>query len=99
MRMLPVHTDHPEARELVASDHAIHRYRQRMPVRSPGAAEVIAGLRAALEGADISGWPPGWAVNDRPAALWALHGDLAFPLAPTQIPHRWIAVTCLRRAP
>ena len=97
MRMFPVHTEHPEARELVASDHAIHRFRQRMPVRAPGTAEVIAGLRAALEAADISGWPPGWAVSDRPAELWAVHQDVAFPLARTQIPGRWIAVTCLRR--
>lgn len=95
--MLPVHTEHPEARELVASAHAIQRYRQRMPVRTPGAADVIAGLRAALEAADISAWPPGWAVSDRPAALWAVHGDLAFPLARTPLPGRWIAVTCLRR--
>jgi hypothetical protein len=95
--MLPVHTEHPEARELVASDHCIHRFRQRMPVRAAGVAEALAGLRTALEDADVSGWPPGWAVSDRPAELWAVSGDLAFPLARTAIPGRWIAVTCLRR--
>jgi hypothetical protein len=95
--MHPVHTDHAEARELVASDHCIHRFRQRMPVREPGATEVVGALREALEAADISAWPPGWAVSDRAADLWAVHGDLAFPLAPTSAPGRWIAVTCLRR--
>ncbi len=61
------------------------------------AAEVLAELRASLERADISGWPPGWAVSDRPADLWAVDGDVAYPLAPTSLPGRWIAVTCLRR--
>ena len=95
--MLPVHTEHPEARELVASDHCVHRFRQRMPVREPGTAEVLRELRASLERADISGWPPGWAVSDRPAPLWAVDGDVAYPLAPTSLPGRWIAVTALRR--
>jgi hypothetical protein len=42
-------------------------------------------------------WPPAWAVSDRPARLWAIAGDLAFPLSPTAEPGRWLAVTCLRR--
>ena len=90
-------TEHPEAREIVASDHCIQRFRQRMPIRTPGAAEVHAQLLAALEAADVSGWPPGWAVSDRAAKLWAVHADLAFPLTPTPDPGRWLAVTCLRR--
>jgi hypothetical protein len=28
--------------------------------------------------------------------LWAVSGDLAFPLARTNTPGRWLAVTCLR---
>ena len=90
-------THHPEAAEIVPSAHCVARFRERMPVRAPGIDEVAAALLAALEAADVSGWPPGWAVSDRPARLWAISGDLAFPLAPTDVPHRWLAVTCLRR--
>ncbi len=97
MRIGVAHTAHPEAREVVPSDHCVHRFRARMPVRAPGIAEVAAGLLAALEAADISAWPPAWAVSDRPAELWAVSGDLAFPLARTPTPGRWLAVTCLRR--
>ena len=93
------HTEHPEAREIVASAHCIQRFRQRMPVREPGVEEVAAALRAALEDTEVSGWPPAWAVSDRPAELWAVtrDGAIAFPLARTPQPGRWLAVTCLRR--
>jgi hypothetical protein len=97
VRIGVAHTAHPEAREVVPSDHCVHRFRARMPVRAPGIAEVAAALLAALEAADVSAWPPGWAVSDRPAELWAVSGDLAFPLARTATPGRWLAVTCLRR--
>jgi hypothetical protein len=92
-----VHTDHPEAREIVASAHCVQRFRQRMPIREPGVAAVARALRAALQDADISAWPPAWAVSDRPAPLWAATTDLAFPLTPTDAPGRWLAVTCLAR--
>jgi hypothetical protein len=68
-----------------------------MPVRTPGMAEVAEALLDALREADVTRWPPGWAVSDQPAALWAISGDLAFPLAPTGDRGRWLAVTCLRR--
>ena len=97
MRIGVAQTAHPEAREVVPSDHCVHRFRARMPVRAPGIDEVAAVLLAALEAADVSAWPPGWAVSDRPAELWAVSGDLAFPLARTATPGRWLAVTCLRR--
>ena len=87
----------PEAPEIVPSAHCVKRFRERMPVRAPGLEEVEAALLAALEDADVTRWPPGWAVTDRPAPLWAISGDLAFPLAPTGLPGRWLAVTCLRR--
>jgi hypothetical protein len=90
-------TGDPEAPEIVPSDHCVARYRERMPIGVPGMDGVISGLLATLEIADITRWPPGWAVSDRPAMLWALSGDLAFPLAPTDTPGRWLAVTCLRR--
>ncbi len=97
MRIGVAHTHHPEAAEIVPSDHCVHRFRQRMPVRDPGVEEVATALLDALESADVSGWPPGWAVSDRPAELWAVSGDVAFPLARTPEPRRWLAVTCLRR--
>jgi hypothetical protein len=90
-------TEHPEAREVVPSTHAIARFRQRRPFREAGVAAVHAALVEVLEAADISGWPPGWAVSDRPAELWAVHGDVAFPLVRSDVPGRWLAVTCLRR--
>jgi hypothetical protein len=91
-------TGHPEAPEIVPSAHCVTRYRERMPVRVPGMDEVVRGLLEVLEDADITRWPPAWAVSDRPAPLWAISGDLAFPLTPTGRPGRWLAVTCLRRA-
>lgn len=93
-----VHMEHPEVRECVVSAHCVARFRKRMPVRDPGVAEVVAGLRASLEAADVMRWPPAWAVSDRPAPWWAISGDLAFPLASTDVAGRWLAVTCLRRS-
>ena len=91
-------TGHPEAPEIVPSAHCVMRFRERMPVRAPGVDEVAEALLAALRDADVSRWPPAWAVSDRPAPLWAVSGDVAFPLAPTGVPGRWLAVTCLRRS-
>ena len=91
------HTDHPEARDIVPSAHCIQRFRERMPVREPGIEEVAVALIAALEASDVSAWPPGWTSTDKPAALWAATADMAFPLAPTGQPGRWLAVTCLRK--
>ena len=90
-------TGDPLAPEIVPSDHCLQRYRERMPVRAPGLHEAAAALLADLEAADVMRWPPGWAVTDRPPELWAIAGDLAFPLARTPDPGRWLAVTCLRR--
>jgi hypothetical protein len=97
VHVVAVHTEHPQAREIVPSAHCIARFRQRMPIREPGGEAVEQALRAALELADVSGWPPAWAVSDRPAELWAVTADLAFPLAPTDTPGRWLALTCLAR--
>jgi hypothetical protein len=94
----PEHPGHPEVEEIVPSAHCVARFRERMPVRTPGVDDVTRGLLDALEAADVTRWPPGWAVSDRPAPLWAISGDLAFPLVPTGRPRRWLAVTCLRRA-
>ena len=89
--------DHPEVSEIVASAHCVHRFRGRNPVREAGIDAVVPALVEALEAADVSAWPPAWAVSDRPAELWAVSGRLAFPLARSDRPGRWVAVTCLRR--
>jgi hypothetical protein len=91
-------TGDPQAPEIVPSDHCVARYRERSPVRSAGIDAVLHGLIAILEDATIMSYPPAWAVSDRPAPLWAIAGDLAFPLARTPDPDRWLAITCLRKA-
>jgi hypothetical protein len=93
-------TDHPDVREIAPSAHCVQRFRKRMPIRVAGIEAVAVALLDTLEAADISAWPPGWAVSDRvagPDALWAVAGDLAFPLAPSGVDGRWLALTCLRR--
>ena len=97
MHIGAVRIDHPEVDEIVPSAHCVQRFRQRMPIRSPGIEEVAVALLAALEDADVSGWPPAWATTGEHARLWAATADLAFPLVPTPTPRRWLAVTCLRR--
>jgi hypothetical protein len=91
-------TGDPLAPEIVPSDHCVARYRERMPIRTPGADEVIAALIATLEASVITRWPPAWAVSDRSTALWAISADdLAFPLVETDAADRFLATTCLRR--
>lgn len=89
--------EHPLVTEIVPSAHCVMRFRQRMPVRRPGVEEVARALIAALESADVSRWPPAWAVSDRPAEQWAVTADMAFPLARSREARRWVALTCLRR--
>jgi hypothetical protein len=89
--------EHSEVHEIVPSAHCVKRFRERMPVGGPGVDEVIDALIAALEHADVSNWPPAWAVSDTPAELWAVGEGVAFPLARTSQRGRWLAVTCLRR--
>ena len=89
--------DHPEVREIVPSHHCVVRFRQRRPVSERGVVAVAAALVSVLEHADVSAWPPAWAVSDRHTVLWAVSGDLAFPLERTDRPGRWLATTCLSR--
>ena len=89
--------DHPEVREIVPSHHCVVRFRQRRPVRERGSEAVAEALMAALRDADVSRWPPAWAVNDRYTELWAVNGELAFPLEPSGAAGRFVATTCLSR--
>jgi hypothetical protein len=91
------HLNHPEVREVVPSHHCVVRFRQRRPVRERGTDAVAEALIAALSDADVSRWPPAWAVNDRYTELWAVSGELAFPLEPSGASGRFVATTCLSR--
>jgi hypothetical protein len=81
----------------VPSHHCVLRFRQRRPVAERGTAAVADALIAVLESADVSRWPPAWAVSDRETRLWAVNGDLAFPLEATDTAGRFLALTCLGR--
>ena len=89
--------DHPEVREIVPSHHCVVRFRQRRPVREPGAEAVADALIDVLAEADVTRWPPAWAVNDRHTELWAVNGELAFPLERGGATGRYVATTCLSR--
>jgi hypothetical protein len=89
--------DHPEVREIVPSHHCVVRFRERRPVRARGSAALADALVGVLEDADVSRWPPGWAVNDRHTDLWAVNGSLAFPLERSDRAGRYVATTCLAR--
>jgi hypothetical protein len=91
------HLDHPEVHEIVPSHHCVVRFRQRRPVRERGSEAVAEALVAVLEGADVSRWPPAWAVGDRRTELWAVNDELAFPLERSERHGRYVAVTCLSR--
>jgi len=88
---------HAEVREIVPSHHCMVRFRQRRPVSERGVVAVADALVAVLEDADVTRWPPAWAVSDRCTELWAVSGELAFPLERTDRPGRWLATTCLSR--
>jgi hypothetical protein len=89
--------DHPEVHEIVPSHHCVMRFRQRQPVRERGGDAVAEALVAVLESADVSRWPPAWAVSDRRTELWAVSAELAFPLERSERHGRYVAVTCLSR--
>ncbi|MEA2424554.1 MAG: hypothetical protein QOH13_964 [Thermoleophilaceae bacterium] len=76
--------------------HCLLRFRQRVAVPAGTDAAVLA-LRESLERADLTRMAPGWlAGRDRGAQMWALDGDLAYPLNPGA-GGTWIAATLLRR--
>jgi hypothetical protein len=88
--------DHEEVHSIQPTWHCLLRFRQRVDV-PPGADRAAAALRASLERADLTRMAPGWlAGRDRGAQMWALDGDLAYPLTPGP-GAEWTAATCLRR--
>ena len=82
--------EHPEVHEIVPSHHC-------RPVRERGSEVVAEALIATLEDADVSRWPPSWAIGVRRTELWAVNGELAFPLERSARHGRYVAVTCLSR--
>jgi hypothetical protein len=89
--------DHAEVREVVPSHHCVMRFRQRRPVRERGGDVVAEALIDALEDSHVTRWPPAWAVGDQRTELWAVNGELAFPLERSGTPGRYVATTCLSR--
>jgi hypothetical protein len=81
--------------EIVPSHHCVMRFRQRRPVRERGADVVAEALVRVLEEADVSRWPPAWAIGDRHTDLWAVNDSLAFPLERSERHGRYVATTCL----
>ena|SRR5437016_5509581 len=87
---------HDEVAAIQPTWHCLLRYRQRVAL-PPGADEAAAALRTSLERTDLTRLAPGWVSGrDRGAQMWAVDGDLAYPLTPG--PRGvWTAATCLSR--
>lgn len=92
----PVFKHHDEVRVIQPTWHCLLRFRQR--VRLPAGTDAAAGaLRESLERADLTRMPPGWvAGRERATEIWAVDGDLAYPLSPGGR-GEWLAATVLRR--
>jgi hypothetical protein len=92
----PVPKHHDEVRVIQPTWHVLLRFRQRVKV-APGTDAAAAALRDSLERADLTRMPPGWvAGRDSGAEMWAVDGDLAYPLSRGS-GGEWIAATVLRR--
>jgi hypothetical protein len=92
----PVPKHHDEVRVIQPTWHCLLRFRQRVDV-AVGTDAAVTALRESLERADLTRMAPGWlAGRDRGAQMWALDGDLAYPL--TRGGNGvWTAATVLRR--
>jgi hypothetical protein len=92
----PVPKHHDEVRAIQPTWHVLLRFRQRVKV-DPGTDAAATALRDSLERADLTRMPPGWvAGRDSGAEMWAVDGDLAYPLSRGS-GGEWIAATVLRR--
>lgn len=91
-----VHKDHDEVRVIQPTWHCLLRFRQRVDV-GVGTDAATSALRESLERADLTRMPPGWiAGRETGAEIWALDGDLAYPLS-RGVAGEWAATTVLRR--
>lgn len=76
--------------------HCLLRFRQRVEVPA-GTDAAVQALRDSLERADLTRLAPGWvAGRDRSTDMWAVDGDLAYPLVAGP-GGEWTAATVLRR--
>ena len=92
----PVAKHHDEVRLIQPTWHCLLRFRQRN--RLPAGTDVaVQALRESLDRADLTRMAPGWvAGREHGAGMWALDGDLAYPL--NEGPGgEWTAATVLRK--
>lgn len=94
MRLPRVHVGHPEVSWIQLSHHAVVRYRARRRLaRGADAGEAAAET---LREATVDRVPPGWAAAQE-AELFAVAGDVCFPLVRAPEPGVWVTTTCLVR--
>jgi hypothetical protein len=92
----PVPKHHADVSAIQPTWHCLLRFRQRVRV-DPGTDAAVAALRESLDRADLTRMAPGWiAPGDRETAMWAIDGDLAYPLTPGP-GGVWTAATVLKR--
>jgi hypothetical protein len=92
----PVPTHHDEVRFIQPTWHCLLRFRQRVRIE-PGTDAAVSALRASLAQADLTRMPPGWvAGRESGADMWAIDGDLAYPLSEGP-GGTWTAPTVLKR--
>ena len=93
MHLHPVHIDHPEVHAIQPTWHCLQRFRERHRF-APGVDAAVAALAAALQEAEITTRPPRGVRARGDWTLWAVAGELAFPL--TRGPGgTYVAPTCL----
>jgi hypothetical protein len=94
--LFQVFKHHDEVRVIQPTWHCLLRFRQRVDMAA-GTDTALRELRESLERADLTRMAPGWiSGRDQGAQMWALDGDLAYPLSPG--PRGvWTAATVLKR--
>ena len=96
MHLQAVEKHHPEVARIQPTFHCLLRFRQRVKL-PPGTDVAIERLTESLDRADLTAMAPAWlAGRERGARMWALDGDLAFPLTQSG-GGTWTATTCLRK--
>jgi hypothetical protein len=91
----PVPKHHAEVRLIQPTWHVLLRFRHRVKVER-GTDAAVDALRESLERADVTRMAPGWVAGERGAPMWAIDGDLAYPLNPGP-GGAWTASTVLKR--